>query len=53
MNPDLTKRDCIETVKSDLALVTIEIVSPEMVTSTRDVRISFPDKVGVAGKVWS
>ena len=50
VNPDLTQSYCMEMVKRDLALVSIEIVSPEMVLSTRDVTISIPDKIGVAGK---
>ena len=40
----------METVTNDLAVVTIEISAPEMIVKTRDVGLSFGDKLGVVGK---
>ena len=49
VNPKLTKSDCMEAVQRDLAFLTIEVSSSEMVLSTRDLTISFVDKLGVVG----
>ena len=49
VNPDLTKKHCMETIVEDLAVVTIEISSPEMIVQTRDTGLSFADKLGVVG----
>ena len=49
VNPDLTRDECIDTVKNDLALVTIEISMDEMDVTTRDASISFEEKLGIVG----
>ena len=51
VNPESTRLACIETVKKDLALVTIEIVDPDINTFTNDIALSLPDKLGITGRL--
>ena len=52
MNPYLTKQECIETVTQDLALISIELVSEDIAVTTRDVSISFEEKLGIVGIIY-
>jgi hypothetical protein len=50
MNSGLAEKICASTFKNDIAHMTLEIANPKVLEVVRDIKVTFPDKLGTVGR---
>ena len=49
-NEDHMRRFCLDLVQRDIAIVTLEFASPDVIVIKKDVRMTLAQKIGACGK---
>jgi hypothetical protein len=51
LNRGIAENICATTFKNDIAHMTLEIASPRVLEVVRDIKVTFPDKLGTIGNI--